>query len=94
MIIGACQIELYVPGVTSLKEKRRALKPLMHQLRRQFEVAVAEVDHHDVWQSSLIAVVAVSTDASHIYAVLDKTVHWIEDNSYQVQVVDWAVELR
>ncbi|MGC9349337.1 MAG: DUF503 domain-containing protein [Anaerolineae bacterium] len=94
MIIGACKLRLYLPGVVSLKEKRSVLKPLQNQLRRTFEVAVAEIDHQDVWQSSEIAVVAVATDAGHIYSVLEKAVHWIEDNYYQVEVMDWDVELR
>jgi uncharacterized protein len=94
MIVGACTVHLYLPGVASLKEKRGIIRPLLTQLRRQFEVAVAEVDHHDVWQSSGIALVAVSTETGHVYAVLEKAVHWIEENYYQVQVVDWDLELR
>jgi hypothetical protein len=94
MIIGACTLQLYLPGMTSLKDKRGVLKPLLKQLRRQFEVAVAEVDHHDVWQSSGIAIVTVATETNHVYTVLDKAVQWIEDNYYQVQILDWNVELR
>ena len=94
MIIGACTIQLYLPGVFSLKEKRGVLKPLLTQLRRQFEVAAAEVGQHDTWQSAEIAVVAVSNNTSHIYAVLEKAVHWIEEEYRAVEIQDWAVELR
>ena len=94
MIIGACTIQLYLPGVFSLKEKRGVLKPLLNQLRRQFEVAVAEVGNQDTWQSAEIAVVVVSNHTGHIYAVLEKVVHWIEEEYRAVEVLDWAVELR
>lgn len=94
MIIGACTIQLYLPGVFSLKEKRGLLKPLLAQLRRQFEVAAAEVGQNDTWQSAEIAVVAVSNNAGHIYAVLEKAVHWIEEEYRAVEIQDWAVELR
>lgn len=94
MIIGACTIQLYLPGVFSLKEKRGMLKPLLAQLRRQFEVAAAEVGKNDTWQSADIAVVAVANDAGHIYAVLEKAVHWIEEEYRAVEIQDWAVELR
>jgi uncharacterized protein YlxP (DUF503 family) len=94
MIIGACTIQLYLPGVFSLKEKRGVLKPLLNQLRRQFEVAAAEIGNQDVWQSADIAVVAVSNEAGHVYAVLEKAVHWIEEEYRGAEVVDWAVELR
>ena len=75
MIIGACTIQLYLPGVFSLKEKRGVLKPLLNQLRRQFEVAAAEVGNQDTWQSADIAVIAVSNESGHIYAVLEKAVY-------------------
>jgi hypothetical protein len=39
-------------------------------------------------------VVTVSTETNHVYAVLEKAVHWIEENYYQVEVVDWDLELR
>ena len=94
MIIGACTLYLYLPGVNSLKEKRSRLKPLLNDIRRRYSVAVAEIDKHDIWQSTDIAIVAVSNDSNHIYSVLEKAVHWIEDNHFEVEVLDWNVELR
>lgn len=94
MIIGACTIDLYLPGVASLKEKRRWLKPLLKKLQREFGLAVAEVDKQDVWQSSRIGLAVVSNDTSHVYSVLEHAVHWIEDEYLAVQVMDWQIELR
>lgn len=94
MIIGACTLHLYLPGITSLKEKRGVVKPLLNQLRRRFEIAAAEIDHQDVWQTADIGIVAVATDAGHIYSVLESAVHWVEDHYFQVQVIDWETELR
>ncbi len=94
MIIGVCKLHLILPGVGSLKQKRRRLKPLVHQLRRRFDVAVAEVGAQDVWQSAEIAVVAVANDGAHVYAVLERAVRWVDEFARDVQVYDWEVELR
>lgn len=94
MIIGACTLKLYLPGVNSLKEKRSRLKPLLNDVRRRYNIAAAETDKHDIWQSADIAIVAVANDSNHIYSVLEKAVHWIEDKHYEVEVLDWTVELR
>lgn len=94
MIIGACTLRLYLPEVHSLKEKRGLLRPLLTQLRRRFELAVAEIGNQDVWQSADVALVAVANDTSHIYAVLEQAVRWIEDEYRAVQLLDWQVELR
>ncbi len=93
MIIGACTVELYLPGNGSLKEKRNTLKPLLLRLRKQFNLATAEVDHHDHWQSAQIALVTVSTDASYVQGLLEQAVRWIENNRPDLNVVDWQIEV-
>lgn len=94
MIVGVCTLDLYLPGSTSLKAKRSVLKPLLAQVRQRFEVAVAEVDYQDVWQSAQIAIAAISNDDGHLYALLEHAVHWIEENYRSVTVLRWDIELR
>jgi len=93
MVIGACRIELHLPGNGSLKGKRHVLKPLMARLRREFNLAVAEVGYNDVWQSAELALVTVANDPGFVHSVLEGVVHWIERNAPQVQVVDWDIEI-
>jgi hypothetical protein len=93
MVIGACIVELYLPGNGSLKGKRRILKPLLLQLRRKFNLAAAEVAHNDVWQSADMALVTVANDPGHVHAVLERSVRWIETHRPEVQVVDWQIEI-
>jgi uncharacterized protein YlxP (DUF503 family) len=93
MIIGACTVELYLPGNGSLKEKRSVLKPLLLRLRKEFNLATAEIAHHDVWQSAQIALVSVSNDAGHVQGLLERAVHWIESHRPDLSVVDWQIEV-
>lgn len=93
MVIGACTIRLHLPGNGSLKGKRSILKPLLTRLRREFEIAAAEVGENDAWQSAEIALAAVANDSSHAHAVLERAVHWIEVYHPEVQVVDWEIEI-
>ena len=53
------QMELYLPGVHSLKEKRHILKPLLNDIRNDFNVSAAEVEMHDEWQHAVLACVCV-----------------------------------
>lgn len=93
MVIGVCRVKLHLPGNGSLKGKRSRLKPLLNRLRREFNLSTAEVDLHDVWQSSVIGLVTVSNDAERAHAVLQQAVRWIEVHHPDVQIVDWRVEL-
>lgn len=73
-------VELHLPDVGSLKGKRHVLKGLKEKVRQRFEVAVAEVDHHDIWQRATLAVACVSHDTRHANEVVSKAVDFIEDN--------------
>jgi uncharacterized protein YlxP (DUF503 family) len=50
-------IELYFPTIHSLKEKRGLLKSFQNQMRKKFNISIAEIDHQDVWQSAKIGIV-------------------------------------
>ena len=64
MVVGLLTIELHVPGSQSLKDKRAVLRRVKDRLKK-FNVAVSEVEHHDLWQRAALAVVTVSTDQPH-----------------------------
>ena len=93
MVIGTAVIELSLPGIHSLKQKRSLLKGLIARLHRQFNISCGEVDFHDVWQSAAIGIALVSTSAAHADQVLDRVVTWIEDNRPDVLVVDHNIEI-
>ncbi len=60
MIVALLRVELHIAEARSLKEKRMVLRGLKDRLKT-FNVAVAEVEHQDLWQRAGLAVVTVST---------------------------------
>jgi uncharacterized protein len=58
------EIELHFPENGSLKGKRKELLSLKAQLQRRFGAAVAETDHHDLWQRSALTAALVGRTAS------------------------------
>jgi hypothetical protein len=72
MPVGLLTLELHIPDAQSLKDKRQVLRSLKDKLRRQFNVAVAELDHQDVWQRSVVGIVTVSNEEKHVNEVLQK----------------------
>jgi uncharacterized protein len=64
MVIGHLSIELHIPGARSLKEKRMVLRSVKDRIRK-FNVAVAEVEHNDLWQRAGLSIVTVSNDEKH-----------------------------
>jgi uncharacterized protein len=66
MPIGLLTLEIHIADAQSLKDKRQVLRSLKDRLRAHFNVAVAEMAHHDLWQRSVVGVVSISADAGHL----------------------------
>jgi uncharacterized protein len=66
MPVGLLTLELHIAEARSLKDKRQILRSLKDRLRGKFNVAVAELDFHDVWQSSTVGVVTLSNAEQHV----------------------------
>jgi uncharacterized protein len=85
-------VELHLPDVGSLKGKRHVLKGLKERVRARFEVSVAEVDHHDLWQRATLALACVSHDSRHANEVISKAMDFIEEH-VEGHVIDTSVEI-
>jgi len=72
MPVGLLTLELHIPDAQSLKDKRQVLRSLKDKLRGDFNVAVAELEHHEVWQRSVVGVVTLSNEEKHLRQMLEK----------------------
>jgi uncharacterized protein YlxP (DUF503 family) len=93
MVIALCTIDLHLPGANSLKDKRSVLKSVIHRVRREFNVSIAEVEQQDVWRSAVLAVVTVSSDRAYAHGLLTKVVGWIERTRLDAELVDYQIEM-
>jgi uncharacterized protein YlxP (DUF503 family) len=93
MVIGACSLELHIPGNGSLKGKRQIIKSLVVRLRREFNVSVAEVGAQDIWQSAIIGVVCVSSDPSYAHGLLTRVARWVDESRLDCDLIDYQIEI-
>lgn len=87
MIAAVLRFELRLPDVQSLKAKRGVIRPLVEGLRRKVSVSVSEVEHHDSWQRSAIAVAVVTSDMASMDAMIDRILRYVEDQ-VEIEVLD------
>lgn len=71
MYVGVLELDVVLGDVHSLKQKRSAVRPVIAELRKRFEVTAAEAGHTELHRRSLIGVAAVAADAGHVSEVLD-----------------------
>ena len=93
MHIGVCRIMLHLPESASLKDKRQVSRSLSARIRNSFNVAVAEVEDHELWQRLTLAVCCVSTDSAHANEMVSKVVEFIEETCRDLELLDYETEI-
>jgi len=82
--VGILSVELHFPEAGSLKGKRRHVQSAKAQLQQRFGAAVAEVDHHDLWQRSRLTVACVAREQRELAGLLDAIDRYLHAQEYLV----------
>jgi uncharacterized protein YlxP (DUF503 family) len=64
MVVALLSVDVHLPYAQSLKDKRMVLRRIKDRLQK-LNVAVAEVEHQDLWQRARLGIVAISTTPDH-----------------------------
>ena len=71
MFVGCLELDLLLGDVSSLKQKRSLVRPVVAELRRRYDVSAAEAGHLDLHRRALVGAAVVSADRAHCVDVLD-----------------------
>ena len=82
--VGILSVELHFPESGSLKGKRKFVKSAKAQLQHRFGAAVAEVDHHELWQRSRLMLACVARDHSELRRLLDDAERYLSGQEYEL----------
>ena len=89
--VGILSAELHFPDNHSLKGKRKELLSVKAQLQRRFGAAVAEVDHHDVWQRSRLTLSCVAREHAELLGLLDGAERFLAAQAFELTRVEREV---
>ena len=93
MVVGCCRIELRLAENHSLKGKRQVVRSLTARLRNQFNLAAAEVEEQDVWQTAVLGLACVSNSSRHAHQMLEKAVDFVQSMRLDAELVEYQIEL-
>jgi uncharacterized protein YlxP (DUF503 family) len=86
--VGILSAELHFPDAGSLKGKRKHVKSAKAQLQHRFGAAVAEVDHHELWQRSRLTLSCVAREYREAERLLDEAERWLNGQEWEVGAVE------
>ena len=93
MNVGMCRVYLRLPENMSLKGKRQVLKSITTRVRSKFNVSIAEVDDHELWQLATLGICCVSNEKQHVNEVLSKVVDFIVKSRFDVEILNYEIEI-
>jgi hypothetical protein len=77
-MIYYAEIECRIYEGHSLKEKRSIMKRVFSRIKQDFNVAVAELDYHDLWQRTKFGIVTLSNERLHAEKVIQEVLKVID----------------
>jgi uncharacterized protein YlxP (DUF503 family) len=77
MVVALLSLELHIAGARSLKDKRMVLRSVKDRLR-EYNVAVSELEHQDLWQRAGLGIVTIAATEAQAERELASVVDDIE----------------
>ena len=93
MVIGTARVQYHLPFAHSLKEKRGIVKSMIARIRGRFDVSIAEVDHHNLWQRTALGIAYVTNDVRHADEVINKIGDMLPGLSPDAEFLDIETEV-
>ncbi|MBC5636004.1 DUF503 domain-containing protein [Ornithinibacillus sp. BX22] len=75
------EVECMMYDGHSLKDKRSVIKRILAKLRNDFNVAVTELDYHDLWQRTKLGVVTITNERNHGEQIMQEVLRVIDTYS-------------
>lgn len=77
-MIQYAEVECMIYEGQSIKQKRSVIKSIKERLRNKLNVAVTELDYHDLWQRTKFGIVTISNDSVHAEQVIQEALRIID----------------
>ena len=78
MNVAVCRVTLRLAENHSLKGKRRVVRSAIERVRSRFNVSISEVGEQDLWQTAVLGITTVNSDATHAEETINRVVSLIE----------------
>lgn len=92
MLVGICQIELYIPDSNSLKSKRFILESIKTRIRKRFNVSISEINDTEKWQRATFGIALVTNESRFVDKLMSQIINFIE-NDDRVEILTYSTDI-
>ena len=87
------QVSIFLPYSSNLKEKRKIILSIVERIRKRFNISVAEVDDHELWQRCCIGFSAVTGNHAEINVMVDAVYSTIERHINDIEILSFDYDI-
>jgi hypothetical protein len=93
MLVGICEIIIYLPNSHSLKDKRSILESYKVSLRKEYNISITEIDQKNIWKRSIIGIACISDNRRVIDHIFQKIIR-ITENHPEIQLLNYQISIN
>jgi len=67
--------------------------PILHQLRKHFNISISEVDHLDTWNRSFLACAVTGNNKRVLEGYCQKISKYANENYPSIEIIDSKIEI-
>ncbi|ADI01885.1 MULTISPECIES: DUF503 domain-containing protein [Syntrophothermus] len=92
MVVIYGKVELHLPYSQSLKEKRQVVKSISDRVRKRFNISIAEVAGHNLWQASTLGFSAVAKSYAETERFVQALKETLDLHDEEAHVIDFEYD--
>lgn len=92
MLIGICELFIYLPDCRSLKDKRNIISNFKFKLRKKYNISISEIDQKNLWKRSTFGICCISDNRQIIDKTMDSLIKQIGTNP-KVQLINFKISI-
>jgi|YelNatPaOPRAMG01_1025707.scaffolds.fasta_scaffold138364_1 uncharacterized protein YlxP (DUF503 family) len=92
MFVGSLKLDLFLPSVTSLKDKRKIVQSIKTQLKNKFNISISEENNNNLWQKATIGVCCITDSQSDTINTLNSVLDFILKHS-EVEIINKEINI-
>lgn len=93
MLVGICEIFIYLPNSHSLKHKRSILSGYIKPLKRMFNISIVEIGQKNLWKNGIIGIACIGENRKTIDGIIEKIINFT-DSHPEIQLINYTVTVN
>ncbi len=77
MYVGSLEVKLFLPSVSSLKEKRKIIQSIKTQLKNKLNISISEENNNNLWQMTTLGISCITDSHNNTKNILQLVLEFI-----------------